>query len=235
MSPAEIEAAYAPRIAEAATRDAARRAAAAAGRDAALVDSPRDICGLPVRRLTLDDYLILTVLGNAHVTRVEPPAAPAGAAAFWAVHHAQFVWWLSPEYLRTREARERFILSRIAPLPYAELAAAIDDYLREMFADAPRPRGASLDSSAPRPSTQFSVSFAIHWIARLAAAFHWSRAEIRALPLPELFQYLAYLAAHDLAERGSPLPFALDGEADRLWAEMMAEMNAAAAQPKAAA
>ena len=63
-------------------------------------------------------------------------------------------------------------------------------------------------------------------LARIAKRFHWSRAEIRALSLPELFQYLSFIAAEKSIEDTGRLPAALDGEADRLWAEMLAQINA---------
>lgn len=225
-TPESIQADYAPRLAEAAARDESRRAERAESRDAALIQVPHTICGLTTRVMTLDDYLTLSVLGNANVTDVPEPEDPSQLRAFWSQHHAQFLWWLSPDYRHADPAaRERFIVERLAGLPLADVEVGVTEYLREIFADAPRAAPAAPAATRP-PAHAFSVSFAVHWIARIAERFHWSRAEIRALPLPELFQYLNLITAARILENRGKLPPALDGEEDRLWAEMLAKINA---------
>lgn len=217
---ASIEAEYDSRIA-AALRETEER------RDAILVSVPFMICGVPLRILTLDDYLTLSVQGNAHVCHIPVPEAAPEAASFWTTHDVMLIWYLSPGFSASPAARAAFFKQAVLFDPI-ERAHGVGEYLRAVFADAPR--GPTVVPGEAPPPDPVGVSFAIHWIATLAQRFPWSRAEIRALPLPELFQYLRLISAERRAAAGEA-PIVFDAEVSRLWSEKLNRINALAAPP----
>lgn len=217
----QIEAEFAPLIAAAAQRDQARRAAAGRELDAALFDVPFEICGVPVRPMTVSDYLVLVVSGNAHLTAAEVPQDPDGELQFWTTQCHALLWLLSPEHRPDRVARDAFVAKLVGKSPFGEMMSGISEYLSETFSAAPR-AAANKSDGAPDP---VGCSFLIHWQHRIASAYGWSRAEFRALPLKELFQILRVLDAEWAAKTGKRLRPPLDGEVDRLWAEMLDRIN----------
>ncbi len=217
-----IEAEYAERIATAQRETEERR-------DGAMVGVPFCICGIQIRVMTLHDYLTLSVQGNAHVSDAEVPVNKAEAIRFWALHDAVLMWFLSSDFSREPEKRAAFI-KRVAVLNAEQVGAGVAEYIRDIFADAPR--GASASSGVPVPPDPVGVSFSVYWIAALAKRFHWSRSEILALPMPELFQYLRLIRAEQRAESGKQ-PYAIDSEVDRLWSEKLAKVNALLATTRA--
>ena len=221
-----ITAAYAPRIAAAAQRDAVNHAADNSRRDAALVEAPEMVCGIPLRALTLPDYLALIVAGNAHVTPAPVPEDPVAQIRFWAAHSYALVWLVSPSYRADPAARDAFVATHAARLNHEALLAGLRDYLRGTFADAPRASSETTPGAIPPPDP-IGCSFALHWQHRIAAAYHWSREEIRRLPLKEMFQILRLIEAERKAKQGELLRAPLSGEADRLWAEMLRHINGA--------
>lgn len=217
-----IKAEYAAKIA-AAEAEAARR------RDAAFIDIPFMVAGRePIRAMCLPDYLLLIESGNAHVCGLQPApeSSEEQAEQFWAVHNAQFMWVLSPEFSRVESARQRF-LNRVGALPFFRVCEDLAEYLRESFSDAPRP--ARVTNAAPQASP-LRVSFAAVWYYRLGSRLHWSRAEIRATPLRELFQLLRTIDAFESLERGRKV-IPMGDETDHLWGEMLDRINALHAPP----
>jgi hypothetical protein len=212
---ASIEAEYESRIA-AALRETEER------RDAILVDVPFEICGVPIRVLTFDDYLTLSVQGNAHVCSLPVPEDEVTAANFWTTHDLMLIWYLSPQFSPSANARAAFFKQAVLFDP-VERAQGVGEYMRAVFADAPR--GPTVKPGEAPPPDPVGVSFAIHWIATLAARFPWSRAEIRSLPLPELFQYLRLISAERRAAAGKA-PIVFDAEVSRLWEEKLKRINA---------
>lgn len=213
----KIEAEYDAKI-HAAQRATAERL------DAAWVDVPFEVCGLPIRRMTLADYATLTVVGNAHVTYVTPPEEEKARRAFWAVHNAQLLWYLSPEFSPERRARESYLAS-VGAIDFRRLDADVGEFIFEMFADAPRASG-SIEAGEVHVDP-VGVSFMTHWVGRLARRFPWSRAEILALSLPEVWQYLRLIRAEKLREDGEAI-VATDDAVDRLWAEKLEKLTALA-------
>lgn len=207
-----IDAEYAEKIDRA-------RVASEDRRDLAFVDAPRSICGLTVRVLTLADYITLCAVGNAHFADVQQPSADLELRRFWCQHHAQLLWLISPDYrANDPKAAKAFAEKKVAPLDFALLLGEVSDYLREVFTDAPR--GAKPKDGEPILADPVGVSIFAHWISRISKRYPWSRADIRALPLPELWQYLRIIRAEQKIENGEQ-PSALDGEVDRLWAEKL--------------
>lgn len=214
-APPDLGAEYAKKIATA-------RAVAQERRDCALVDIPFLVAGkVELRPMCLPDFLILVAAGNALVTGQQPPSE-SDLGRFWAGHSSQFMWVLSPEWSRSPAARARFI-ERVGRLPAAAVYRDLRDYLAETFADAPKParRTTGTEGQADDP---VRVSFAAIWLHQLASRYHWSRAEIRATPLRELWQYLRCIQAED-AYRAGRTPRPPGDEVDALWAEYLAKLN----------
>lgn len=217
VTQAAIEAEYAERIAAASAAEIRRR-------DAAFIDVPFLVAGAElIRPMCLPDYLVLIEAGNAHVCGLTP--APAATTAqveqFWALHNAQFMWVLSPEFSRAPGALDAY-LKRTGRLSFLRVCEDLGEYLRDTFADAPRP--AVTVGGAPQASP-LRFSFAAVWYHRLGARLHWSRSEIRATPLRELFQLLRAIDVFEAFERGKRVT-PLGDEVDRLWGEMLARINA---------
>jgi hypothetical protein len=214
----EIEARYLPQI-------AAARAAAEERRDLAwLPEYPQHLCGFPIRPLSLSDFLALRLAGNAYVCAVPPPADPVDAAAFWAAHAVVVLWRLSPDYSPSPAAREAF-LRRPALLALDGLAlhAAVEEFLRETFADRPLPVKKVGGADVVPPTV--AASFAACWIHELAEAYGWPPATVLALPLAQIFQIRQLLRlSATLAAGKTPLP--AGDEADRLEAAAFAEIAA---------
>ena len=92
------------------------------------------------------------------------------------------------------------------------------------------PRARVVAGEAPR-APSLSVSFAATWYHRFGANLHWSRAEIRATPLRELFQLHRVIEFDEAVKAaraaGRPMKSSLiNDEVDHLWGEMLAKINA---------
>jgi hypothetical protein len=232
MTPAEqIQADYAPRLAAAAARDVAAMAEADNRRVGAVLEVPHDVCGIPLRAMTLVDYAALIVSGNAHATPAQEPESDEDRLAFWASHNLAFLWLLSPDYVGGKpKVRDKFI-SRHAHLPLLEVARGINEYLADTFADAPR-KSHDEDDAQPgtsKPLNPIRAGFPIHWQHRIAMNYGWTRAEIRSVPLKELFQHLSLIEAEAAIRNTGRLQPFTGGEYRPLVAEMLQKMNEAAA------
>jgi hypothetical protein len=220
--------------AEYAARIAAAEQASLSRLDAAFVDVPFVVAGSEIiRAMCLPDYLALIVAGNAHVCGHQPPADATDEQVeqFWALQNAQLMWVLSPEFSRDTAARNRF-LKRVGGLPFHRVCEDLTEYLRDTFADAPRRR--QVVGAAPR-APALRVSFAATWYHRFGAHLHWSRAEIRATPLRELFQLHRVIEFDESVKAASRAgravaPSLMNDEVDHLWGEMLDKINALQAQ-----
>lgn len=217
----KIEAEYDAKIA-AAQRATAERL------DAVWVDAPFDVCGFPIRRMTLRDYVALIVANNAHVVQLEAPVDDVRRGRFWRDHNAQLMWFLSPDFAPRGEGLEGYLKS-VGKLDPIRVDAEVREFIFEMFADAPR--APVLEGDAAPAADPVGVSFVAHWVGRVARRFPWSRAEILALPLPELWQYLRLIRAEKLRENGEAI-VARDDAVDRLWAEKLEKLTALAQEKK---
>ncbi len=144
-------------------------------RECAMLRFPHLVCGIEIRALTLEDDALFRAIGN-----------PFFVGGFrYKADAAQLLWYLSPKF-RTpdtflgRCARTRF-LARLARIDGDALIIGVSDYLDEIFMDAPR---ASRDGDEP------TVGFAAAVVDTLMSDGLWKRAEIMALPLPEVWQYV---------------------------------------------
>lgn len=222
----EIKRGYQERIADAAARDAARRSAEEMRRTSAFIDAPFDVCGIRLRPMTIPDYVALIVAGNAHVTSVPQPEDQRSAMKMWGLHNMALLWFMSEDFrANAPKEREAFTIAH-ADISFDEAARGIGEYMQETFADAPRPSGEGASNAAD----PIGAAFPAHWQHKIAACYGWSREEIRAMPLKELFQYLRLIDADTAAKNGKQIRTPLDGEVDRLWSEMLRDINAAQSQ-----
>lgn len=155
-------------------------------RRAALVETARFIGKIPVRAMNVVDYLILSDAGNAHFAKHLAPSERAESAVFWASHDEALIWLQSLEFSRAPTARERFFHQVLGPASWPETHPAVLAYLDEMLAGAPD----DMESVVNGRGVVAGVCFAAQWIFEIAEATHFSRAEIRAMALPEFFQFL---------------------------------------------
>ena len=219
----QIRAEYAPLINAAAQRDAAARSGKEVKRAAAFLDVPFDVCGILLRPMTVVDYVALIVSENAHVVATVAPATGAEEMKFWAAHNMAFLWAMSYDYKPGSEAARSAFIAKHAHQSFDAISEGIVDYLVETFGESKR--GRARGDNALAPADLVGASFVAHWQHRLSSAYGWSREQFRQLPLKELFQIFRVLDAEDMAKAGKEPHAQLEGEADRMWAEMLQRVN----------
>ncbi|HWL53868.1 MAG TPA: hypothetical protein VNQ90_15620 [Chthoniobacteraceae bacterium] len=162
-----------------------------------------ELCGVPVRIMTLRDLLFLDLARNPFVCGGVPTAEDI----------AQFLWIISPEFGAFRDrafwvfdrprwsenrARRRFTRS-LRHIPTGEAIEAIQTYLEEIFLDTP-PSARGADNEAPL------MHFFASLVSAVAIAFGWSRDTIERLPMPLLYQYTRFIRDHEAARAGVSIP-----------------------------
>lgn len=221
----QIQAEYAPRLAAAAARDVAAMAEADTRRIGAVLDVPHEVCGIPLRAMTLVDYSALIVAKNPHVCAIPEPEDEDARRSFWASNNLALLWLLSPDYVAGDPPAVEAFAIKHADLSLLEVTIGIAEYLADTFADAPRPRGGE-EGEMKRPDP-VRAGFPVYWLHRIACTYGWTREEIRALPLKELFQHLSIIEAEALMKTSGRLPPFTDGEYRPLVSEMLQKMNEA--------
>lgn len=173
------------------------------------------VAGLELRPMSLDDFLLLSGLGNAFVAGGPITGETIAQFITVLVEPAPRGWW----------ARRRFF-RHLAAQPYARTVEQIRTYVRRMFVSAEialvPPTGAAGPapaSDAPQSAPALATHFVAPLIVHLAAELHWSETEIRALPLDKLFQYRRALAAREGTASAYPA-------ADRLLSEALTAYSA---------
>jgi hypothetical protein len=158
--------------------------------DEAFIDAPEFICGIEVLPFTLDALALLSGARNAFLKG--GPITPGTVALF--------IWGMSPERvvaLRWRNGielfsrrlgafvfnrmRKRFV-KRLRNLNAEDAATAIEAYLDEALADAPK--GGGRGGEAPFWSVYAGV------VGLLAGEFGWTEKEIMSMRTKRVFQYL---------------------------------------------
>lgn len=163
-------------------------------------DYTTELCGVPVRLMTLRDLMFLDLASNPFICG----GVPTGEDI------AQFLWIISPEFGALRDRfghrvgwREKWAKRRhtrsLRDIPTGEAIEAIQAYLEEIFLDSP-PSVSSVDSEAP--VMHFSASL----VSSIAIAFSWSREAIERLPIPLIYQYVRYVRDHEAARAGVNIP-----------------------------
>lgn len=203
MTPEELWASkFAHRFAEERAREEARR-------EQAFLDLPIIIGGEEVRAMTPNDLLLLNGAECPFVCGGQD--SPEQVALFiWALHvdNDGSLGWFN------RRRRYRMI-RRLAPQNYEGLVRACNDYVEEMFQDAPGGGGES--SKERRP---LGTCFLAPLVVNLAVETGWSQHEILTTPLPRLFQYYKAIRAREQGKK-----FIDSSPSDRLTSEFLAELN----------
>lgn len=203
MTPEELWASkFAHRFAEERAREEARR-------EQAFLDLPIIIGGEEVRAMTPNDLLLLNGAECPFVCGGQD--SPEQVALFlWALHvdNDGSLGWFN------RRRRYKMI-RRLAPQNYEELVRACNDYVEEMFQDAPGGGGES--SKERRP---LGTCFLAPLVVNLAVETGWSQAEILGTPLPRLFQYQKAIRAREEGKK-----FIDSSPSDRLTSEFLDELN----------
>lgn len=203
MTPEELWASkFAHRFAEERAREEARR-------EQAFLDLPIILGGEEVRAMTPNDLLLLNGAECPFVCGGQD--SPEQVALFiWALHvdNDGSLGWFN------RRRRYRMI-RRLAPQNYEELVRACNDYVEEMFQDAPGGGGES--SKEMRP---LGTCFLAPLVVNLAVETGWSQAEILGTPLPRLFQYQKAIRAREEGKK-----FIDSSPSDRLTSEFLDELN----------
>lgn len=139
-------------------------------RSAAFINAPELICGLKVNPLNLNHVALLEALGSPYLCGGVPSAEDT----------AIFLWIVSVQFKAFDiEARDAFVRS-IAHMDAELLQAEIASYMDEAWQDSPSGR-----DNGPAPT-----SWAAAMVDALACEYGWSEAEIMAIPVKRLFQYL---------------------------------------------
>jgi hypothetical protein len=185
------------------------RAKEDARREQAFLDLPIEVCGEPLRAMTPRDLLLLNGCESPFVCPAEP-TAPDVALFLWALHieNDRADTW------RTRRARKQMLL-RIAPRNFEACVAACNDYVAEMFLDAPQ---GSVDRSERRP---LGTCFIAPLVINIALETGWSQSDIVGTSLPRLFQYSKAIRAREAGK-----DFTDFSPSDRFTDAFLCELNA---------
>lgn len=140
-------------------------------RQAAFLDVPETVCGLPVAPLTLRHLAILDAIGSPFMCGGVPTPADVGAV----------LWVLSPDYSPRSKWKRSARLRKCRSLNYGQAVAELDGYFAESFQDAPG--GSGVESKS-------YYAFTVAIIDIIAHEYGWSRTAILDLKLKEAFQYL---------------------------------------------
>ena len=174
-------------------------------RDAAFLDAPLMLCGLPVKMMTARHLAVLSHCGNGFVTSAE--IRPE--------HIPQLLWILSPHFEAGNVKRMSQVSVAVAHLPFGACVAEIEDYLEDMFLDSPETtHGAQVESYN---------SWLASIVDLLAREYGWRQDEILGLPLPCIFQYTRLIRIRNGDD--SPQFNKLSDRAKSDWLKAKAESN----------
>jgi hypothetical protein len=140
-------------------------------RDAAFLELTTSICGIEIRQMTPEDFLILNGI-NSPLLRGGIPS-PA--------HVAKFLWHLSPDYNPQSESAFSAFMHKVGKINYADAIKSIKAYLERTFMDS------------PGESDGESVSYA-SWCAHIvdvfASEYGWPRKEVLKCSFRVLYQQM---------------------------------------------
>ena len=152
---------------------AAAQAQEDAQRDIAFLELCADLCGEPVRPLTLRMLLWLFTAGSPFVS----------GGSVGPEHVAQFLWIASPSFAPFDTAARAAFVARVAEtVPFEPAVEAIDQLIDAALMDRPARSG--------RPATASITSFAAGLVDEFASEYGWTRGEILDCPVAILYQQL---------------------------------------------
>lgn len=206
MSPAEAKvwAEYTPKI------EAVRASEKEALESAFILGAPEFVDGVPIRRLTLGDWMLLIVADNAYGRGGEIKEEDVFGA----------MWILSLGF-DAKDTRKRDLCFEALAKNHNlnALATGLNEMFDRAFLAAPLGSGGSADDGTKRGDPP-KVGFVASIIHRIATSYHWSRQQILDTPLCELFQYLRQIEADDYAKAGKEFPN-LGGKSDKMIMDAM--------------
>ncbi len=138
-------------------------------RNVAFCDLPLDICGVPVRPLTLRHIVLLETIGS--------PFLVGGRATF--VDVAGFLWLVSTRYSQSKLRRWWFYRS-IRKLKFDKAVDGIREYTDSALADMPGGSGGKTNASY--------YASAVGLIDLFASEYGWSMKETMGSPMAQLLQ-----------------------------------------------
>ena len=160
-------------------------------RDVGILNVNSHFRGFEVRQITLRDWLILDAI-DSPILRGEIPQPE---------EVARFLWVLSPRFvagrgLFARWSRFRFV-RKVAKLPYGEASVFCVNHVKDSFMEPPM-QTASKNQEWIAPQVSFAASL-IHTISHF---YGWTRSDVLAMPVKELFQYMKLIRIHNEASSG---------------------------------
>lgn len=178
--------------------------------DAAFViGAPDFVDGVPIRRMTLADWMLLIVARNAFMVGGEVKEEDVFGA----------MWILSLGFdAKDQKKREKCITALAKNHDVYDLADGLNKVIESIFLGAPLTSSDSVEGG--KKSEPMKVGFVGTIIHTLASKYHWSRAEILKTPLCELFQYLRMIETEDYAKMGKEYP-QLGGKSDSMIMQAM--------------
>lgn len=162
-------------------REAVQREAKA--REAACVGVSREVAGVPLRQMTLEDYLLLDAINSPFIC----------GGYIMRMDCLKFLAFLWEGYQRPSDSivgrwmakrRNAKVLRMIGERKIEEIITAINAYTDEMFLDSPA------SSKAPGAQYPSVASFGASIIDSLGSYYGWTPQEIRSQPLPLIFQLM---------------------------------------------
>ena len=162
-------------------REAVNREAKA--REAACVGVSREVAGVPLRQMTLEDYLLLDAINSPFIC----------GGYIMRMDCLKFLAFLWDGYQRPSSSivgrwmarrRNSKVLGMVVDRSLEEIIVAINGYTDEIFLDSP--------ASSKSPGAQYPsvASFGASIIDSLGNYYGWTPQEIRLQPLPLIFQLM---------------------------------------------
>lgn len=205
MTPAEAKvwAEWTPRI------DEQRRLEKEALDAAFVIGAPDFVDGVPIRRMTLADWMLLVVAQNAYMVGGEIKEEDVYGA----------MWILSLGFdAKDTKKRDKCIAALVKNHDVNALASGLNKVIETVFLGSPLSSSDQVEGG--KKSEPMKVGFAATIIHTIASRYNWSRAEILKTPLCELFQYLRMIETEDYAKMGKEYP-QLGGKSDAMIMQAM--------------
>lgn len=146
-------------------------------RELAFLPVGEEICGVPVRQLTLRHLRILLSIHSPFLHGKTPTLFDI----------ERFLWVVSPRFNIRGLGKVDFARS-IEHLSYARVCRAINRYIDRALLDRPATTGSG---------TPIAVSFDAYLVDRIARTYGWSDEQILDAPLARLYQYLRLIQLKD--------------------------------------
>jgi len=142
-----------------------------------------EICGIPIRQMTLYDYYVLEGIESPFITKSDYTIGDI----------AVFLWILSPKHSTENKDKVEFA-SEIKDIKILDAEKGILDYIDTTFNDA--------DTLSSGKEHKMHAPFIAYQIDLYAKEYGWSIEKILAIPLRQLFQLNTVIAARYAKQNG---------------------------------